>query len=110
MLTTLDKKVSGYIDSEMSDKEELGAIAREFTRLEMADAMKEKEKEIEHKKRKEEEEKMEAEQDEKLLEEIKAEFAKADEKEKEDKRKELEKELEEIEKEKQEIEKELKSI
>lgn len=110
LLTTLDKKVSGYIDSEMSDKEELGAISREFNRLEMEDAMKEKEKEIEHKKRKEEEEKMEAEQDEKLLEEIKAEFAKADGKEKEDKRKELEKELEEIEKEKKEIEKELKSI
>ena len=110
LLTTLDKKVSGYIDSEMSDKEELGAIAKQFSKLEMEDAMKEKEKEMEHKKKKEEEEKMEAEQDKKLLEEIKKEFDKRDEMEKEEKRKELKKELEETLKEAEEIKKELKTI
>lgn len=110
LLTTLDKKVSSYIDSEMKDKEELGEISKQFTKLEMEDAKREKEKEIEHKKRKEEEEKMEEEQDKKLLEEIKLEFEKADEQEKEDKRKELEQELQEIEKEKKEIEQELKTL
>lgn len=110
LLTTLDKKVSSYIDSEMKDKEELGAISKEFTKLEMEDAKREKEKEMEHKKRKEEEEKMEAEQDKKLLEAIKLEFEKVEEKEKEDKRKELEQELQEIEKEKKEIEQELKTL
>ena len=110
LLTTLDKKVSSYIDSEMKDKEELGAISKQFTKLEMEDAKREKEKEIEHKKRKEEEEKMEEEQEKKLLEEIKLEFEKADEQEKEDKRKEREQELQEIEKEKKEIEQELKTL
>lgn len=110
LLTTLDKKVSGYIDSEMSDKEELGAIAKQFSKLEMEDAMKEKEKEMEHKRIIQEKERMEAEQDEKLLEEIKSEFDRADEKEKEEKRKELEKELEETLKEAEEIKKELKTI
>ena len=110
LLTTLDKKVSSYIDTEMSDKDKLGAIAREFNRLELEDSMKEKEKEMEHKKMMEEKEKMEAEQDEKLLEEIKKEFDLQEEQDKEEKRKELEKELEEIEKEKKEIEKELKTL
>lgn len=110
LLTTLDKKVSSYIDSEMKDKEELGAISKEFTKLEMEDTMKEKEKEIENKKKMEEEKMREEEEDKKLLEEIKLEFEKLDEQEKEDKRKELEKELKEIEKEKKEIEQELKSL
>lgn len=110
LLTTLDKKVSGYIDKDMKEKEELSAISSQFTKLEMEDAMKEKEKEIEHKKKMEEEKMREEEEDKKLLEEIKLEFEKLDEQEKEDKRKELEKELEEIEKEKKEIEQELKSL
>ena len=67
LLTTLDKKVSSYIDSEMKDKEELGAISKEFTKLEMEDAKREKEKEMEHKKMMEEKEKMEKEEDDKLL-------------------------------------------
>lgn len=110
MLTTLDKKVSGYIDSEMSDKEELGAIAKQFSKLEMEEAMREKQKEIEHKKMMEEEKKKEEEEEKKLLEEIKLEFIKAEEKEKEEKRKELEKELEETLKEAEELKKELKTI
>lgn len=110
IVTSIDKKLSIYIDSEMSDKEELGAIAREFNRLEMEDSMKEKQKEMEHKKMIEEKERMEKEQDEKLLEEIKKEFDIQDEKEKEEERKELEKELEEKKKEVTEIEKELKTL
>lgn len=110
LIQNVDKKLTGYIDTEMKEKEQLGAIAREFNRLELEDSMKEKEKEMEHKKMMEEKAKMEAEQDQKLLEEIKKEFDLQEEQEKEEKRKELEKELEEIEKEKKEIEKELKSI
>ena len=37
LLTTVDKKVSSYIDSEMKDKEELGAISKELIKLEMED-------------------------------------------------------------------------
>lgn len=110
LIQNVDKKLTGYIDTEMKEKDQLGAIAREFNRLELEDSMKEKEKEMEHKKMMEEKEKMETEQDQKLLEEIKKEFDLQEEQEKEEKRKELEKELEEIEKEKKEIEKELKSI
>jgi len=110
LIQNVDKKLTGYIDTEMKEKEQLEAIAREFNRLELEDSIKEKEKEMEHKKMMEEKAKMEAEQDQKLLEEIKKEFDLQEEQEKEEKRKELEKELEEIEKEKQEIEKELKSI
>lgn len=110
LIQNVDKKLTGYIDTEMKEKEQLGAIAREFNRLELEDSIKEKEKEMEHKKMMEEKAKMEAEQDQKLLEEIKKEFDLQEEQEKEEKRKELEKELEEIEKEKKEIEKELKSI
>lgn len=110
LLTTLDKKVSSYIDSEMKDKEELGAISKEFTKLEMEDAKREKEKEMEHKKMMEEKEKMEKEEDDKLLSEIKSEFDKQDEQEKEEKRQELERELEEAKKEVTEIEKELKTL
>lgn len=99
LLTTLDKKVSSYIDSEMKDKEEL-----------MEDAKREKEKEMEHKKMMEEKEKMEKEEDDKLLSEIKSEFDKQDEQEKEEKRQELERELEEAKKEVTEIEKELKTL
>lgn len=110
ILTILDKKISGYIDSEMSDKEELGAIAKQFSKIEMEEVMKEKQKEIEHKKMMEEKQKMEEEEDKKLLEEIKLEFIKAEEKDKEEKRKELEKELEETLKEAEELKKELKTI
>lgn len=106
----LDKKLTSYIDSEMNEKDELSAIAREFTRLEMEDAKKEKEKEIEHKKMMEEKQKMEEEEDKKIMELIKQEFETQEEQEKEEKRKELEKEIEEIEKEKKEKEKELNSL
>lgn len=98
-LEKLDKKISSYIDKEMSEKDELSAITREFTRLEMEDAKKEKEKEIEHKKMMEEKMKMEEEEDKKMLEMIKSEFEKQEEDEKEEKRKELEKEIEEKKKE-----------
>lgn len=110
LIQNVDKKLTDYIDTEMKEKEQLGAIAREFNRLELEDSMKEKEKEMEYKKMMEEKAKMEAEQDEKLIEEIKKEFDLQEEQDKQEKRKELEKELEEIDKEKQEIEKELKSI
>lgn len=109
-LETLDKKVSSYIDSEMSEKEEIGAIASEFARLEMEEEMNKKKREAEDKEREEEEKKMEEENDRKLLEEIKAEFDTQEQQEKEEKKKELEKELEETLKEADEIKKELKTL
>lgn len=110
LIQNVDKNLSSYIDSEMSEKEGLGAIAREFTRQEMEDEMRRKEKEKEHEKMEEEKKKMEEEEDKKLLELIKQEFATQEEQEKEEKRKELEKELEELEQEKKEKEKELNSL
>ena len=110
IVTSIDKKLTSYIDSEISDKQELGAISKEFSRLEMEDAMKEKQKEMDHKKMMEEEQKKEAEQDKKELELIQKEFDKQDEVEKEEKRKELEEEIKELEKEKIEKEKELKKL
>ena len=109
-LEKLDKKVSTYIESEKKEKDEIGAIASEFTRLEIEDAKNEKEKEIEKKRKEEEERKIEEENDKKLLEEIKAEFNTQEEQEKEEKKKELEKELEETLKEADEIKKELKTL
>lgn len=110
LIQNVDKKLTSYIESEMEEKEEIGALAREFTRQEMEDEMRRKEKEKEHEKMMEEKKKMEEEEDEKLLELIKKEFATQEEQEKEEKRKELEKELEELEKEKKEKEKELNSL
>ena len=102
-LKELDKKVTSYIDSELSDKDEYKAVRDEFTRQELEDMKQEK---IKH----EEKMKMEEEEDKKLLELIKKEFDTQEEQEKEEKRKELEKELEKIEKEKKEKEKELNSL
>lgn len=103
LITTLDKKLTSYIESETKEKEEIGTIAREFTRIEMEDEKKKKEKELNEKK-------MEEESDKKLLEEIQKEFDSQEEQEKEEKKKELEKELEETLKEVKEIEQELNSI
>lgn len=110
LLTTLDKKVSSYIDSEMKEKEELSMLTRELNKLDIED-----EKNMKEEKRKEEEEKkMKEEEHKKMLEEqakmLEIEFDKLDEEEKEEKRKELEKELEEAKKEVTEIEIELKSL
>lgn len=110
LLTTLDKKVSSYIDSEMKEKEELSILTRELNKLDIEDEMKSKEE----KRKEEEEKKMKEEEHKKMLEEqakmLEIEFDKLDEEEKEEKRKELEKELEEAKKEVTEIEIELKSL
>ena len=110
LLTTLDKKVSSYIDSEMKEKEELSILTRELNKLDIED-----EKNMKEEKRKEEEEKkMKEEEHKKMLEEqakmLEIEFDKLDEEEIEEKRKELKKELEEAKKEVTEIEIELKSL
>lgn len=110
LLTTLDKKVSSYIDSEMKSKDDTSAIVRELNKLDIEDEMKmkeEKQKEEDEKKMKEEEHKKMLAEQAKMLE---IEFDKLDEQEQEDKRKELEKELEEAKKEVTEIEIELKSL
>lgn len=110
LLTTLDKKVSSYIDSEMKEKEELSILTRELNKLDIEDEMKSKEE----KRKEEEEKKMKEKEHKKMLEEqakmLEIEFDKLDEEEKEEKRKELEKELEEAKKEVTEIEIELKSL
>ena len=110
LIDSVDKKLSGYIDKEMSEKEELSAITREFTKLEMEEEKKHKEKKLEIMKKEEEDRKREEENDEKELELIKDEFERQDEMEKEEKRKELEAELKELEKEMKEKEKELKTL
>ena len=110
LLTTLDKKVSSYIDSEMKSKDDTSAIIRELNKLDIEDEIKmkeEKQKEEEEKKMKEEEHKKMLAEQAKMLE---IEFDKLDEQEQEEKRKELEKELEEAKKEVTEIEIELKSL
>lgn len=110
LVNTLDKKLSGYIDTVNQSKEELSEIANEFTKLEME----EKKKEIEHermkKEKEEKEKKMEEEQDKILLEEIKKEFDKMEEEDRIEKKKELENEIKEKEKEIKEMKKELNSI
>lgn len=110
LLNTFIPNVTGYIDTEMKEKEKLGAIARELNKLDLEDEMKmkeEKQKEEEEKKMKELEHKKMLDEQAKMLE---LEFDKLEEEDKIEKKKELEKELEEIEKEKKEIEKELKSL
>ena len=110
LIASVDKKISSYIDSEMKEKEEIGAIVNEFTKQEMEDKMKEKKEAGEKKKKELEEKKMEEEADKKLLEEIAMEFDKQDEEGKEEKKKELELEIKELEKEMKEKEKELKTL
>lgn len=110
LLTTLDKKVTNYIEDEMKEKEELSILTRELNKLDIEDEMKSKEE----KRKEEEEKKMKEKEHKKMLEEqakmLEIEFDKLDEEEKEEKRKELEKELEEAKKEVTEIEIELKSL
>lgn len=117
LIEKLDKKLTDYIDKEMSEKDELDAITREFTRIEMEHNEKKmkheeemRQKELEDKKKEEEDKKREEEQDRLMLEEIKAEFDKMEEEDKIEKKKELEMELKEMEKEMKEKEKELKSL
>ena len=110
LIQNVDKKLTSYIDSEMNEKDEIEAISREFTKLEMEENLKHKLHMEEMKKKEEEDKKKEEEENKLLLEEIKKEFDKQDEMEKEEKRKEIEKELEELEKEKKEKEKELNSL
>lgn len=100
IVTSIDKKLSGYIESEMEKEDD---NSKEFIKQQIDEIMKDK-KEKEEAKMKEEEE------DKKILEEIKAEFDKQDEEEKAEKKKELEKELEETLKEAEEIKKELKTL
>ncbi len=109
LIQGVDKKLTSYIDSEMNEKEEIGAITREF-KFEMEEKRKETERIEKERLMKEEEDKKEKVEDEILLEEIKKEFEKQDEIEKEEKRKELEQEIKEMELEMKEKEKELKSL
>ena len=110
IVTSIDKKLTSYIESEMKEKDDITQISSEFIRQEMEDKMKEKADKEEEKRKDEEEKRLEAEQDAKLLEELKAEFDKMEEEDKLEKKKELEKELEETLKEAEEIKKELKTL
>ena len=117
MLTTVEKKLSSYIDSEMKEKEEIMAISKELNKLDMEDTMEEKRREIEHKnkmekemKEKEIEMKEEEEENKKIAELLNAEFDKLEEEDRIEKKKELESELKEKEMEVKEIQKELKSL
>ena len=44
IVTSIDKKLSSYIDAESKEKDELGALANEFTKMEIEDRKAEKEK------------------------------------------------------------------
>lgn len=110
LIEKLDKKLTEYIESEMSDKEELDAISREFTKLEMEERQREMEEERKRKEKEDEERKMEEEMDKKLLEEIQAEFDKMEEEDKMEEKKEIEEEIKEMEKEIEKKKQELKSL
>ena len=110
LVTTLDKKLSSYIDSEMKEKDEIGALASEFTRMELEERKAEAEQAKKEKIQEEADKQKEKEQDKKELELIKSEFDKQDEQEKVEKKKEIEEELKEKEKEVAELEKELKKL
>lgn len=117
LVTSVDKKLTSYIDSEMKEKDEINQITAEFTKQEIEDRkqeklrMEEERKMEEEKKRKEEEEQKKEEELMKAIEEeVKDEFEKQDEMEKEEKKKELEAEIKEMEREMKEKEKELKSL
>lgn len=115
--TGIDKKLTGYIYSEMKEKEEINQITAEFTKQEIEARKMEKLRQEEERKMKEEEKRKEEEEQKKeeelmkaIEEEVKAEFDKQEQMDKEEKKKELEKELEETLKEAEEIKKELNSI
>lgn len=110
LITSVDKKLTGYIESEMAEKDEIDAITQEFTRQEIEDIKAKKLLEEEKKKMEEEEEKKEEELMKQIEEEVKQEFERQEKAEMEEKKKELEKELEETLKEAEEIKKELNSI
>lgn len=117
IVTDTSKTLKSYIDSEMKEKEEIGAISRELTKLEMEEQRQmierkmqeeeDKKKEAEEKKKEEEEQKAE---DARLAELLNKAFDKLEEEDKKEKKKELEKELEETLQEAEEIEQELKSL
>lgn len=110
LITSVDKKLTSYIASEMSEKDEISGIMQEFTRQEMEQMKAEKLKEDEKKNMELEEQKKEEELMKSIEEEVRAEFDKQDEMEKEEKKKELEAEIKEMEREMKEKEKELKSL
>lgn len=117
LVTSVDKKLTSYIDSEMKEKDEINQITAEFTKQEIEDRKQEKLRMEEEQKMKEEEKRKEEEEQKKeeelmksIEEEVRAEFDKQDEMEKEEKKKELEAEIKEMEREMKEKEKELKSL
>lgn len=117
LVTSVDKKLTSYIDSEMKEKDEINQITAEFTKQEIEDRKQEKLRMEEEQKMKEEEKRKEEEEQKKeeelmkaIEEEVKDEFEKQDEMEKEEKKKELEAEIKEMEREMKEKEKELKSL
>lgn len=117
IVTDTSKTLKSYIDSEMKEKEEVGAISRELTKIEMEEQRQliEKKMQEEEDKKKEEEEKKKEEEEQKLEEArlaelLNQEFDKLEEQDKDEKKKELEKELEETLKEAEDIKKELKSL
>lgn len=117
IVTDTSKTLKSYIDSEMKEKDEIGAISRELTKIEMEEQrqMIERKMQEDEKKKKEEEEKKKEEEEKKaeyarLAELLNKEFDKLEEQDKEEKKKELEEELKELEKEMKEKEKELKKL
>lgn len=110
LIENLNEKFTSYVDKEMSEKDELDAITREFTRIEMEHQEKKMKHEEEMRQKEIEDKKKEEEMDIALLEEIKSEFAKLEEEDKAEKKKEIEMELKELQKEMKEKEKELKSL
>lgn len=110
IVTSIDKKLSGYIDSELKEKDELGALARDFTRMELKDRKAEKEQMKQEKIQEAADKEKEKEQDTKELELIKSEFDKQEEQYKIEQKKEIEQEIKAKEQEVAELEKELKKL
>lgn len=110
LIDSVAKELKAYIESEKKEKDEIMAIANELNKLDMEEAMSEKEKEMEHKKKMEEEKKEEELEMKRIEQLLNDEFDKLEEEDRIEKKKELESELKEKEKELNEIKKELKSL
>lgn len=110
LLNSVAKELKTYIESQNKKEDEIMAITSELNKLDMEDAMEQKQKEMEHKKEMERKQKEEEEENKKVIELLNAEFDKLEEEDRIEKKKELEEELKEKEKEMKEIQKELKSL
>ena len=110
LLNSVAKELKTYIESQNKKEDEIMAITSELNKLDIEDAMEQKQKEMEHKKEMERKQKEEEEENKKIIELLNAEFDKLEEEDRMEKKKELEEELKEKEKEMKEIQKELKSL